>query len=291
MRIRRNLGVMLASPLALLLILTIAVPAGTFFVYSFYKFVLLEPKAGFDLGNYRTALSDQLYHKLAWNSVAIAGPTTVLSVVFGYVLAYYLAFVASVRRRQVVLALIVISLMASYLVRIYAWRTLLGEQGLINDALRSVHVISEPLGFLLFSRFAVVVAQVNLFLPFTALVLYASLSGVSPQLAEGARDLGARRVETLRRVLLPLSGRAVLSAGALTFFLSAGDYITPVLLGGTNAETFGTAISDQLRITGDYPLGAALAFVMVAAFAVFYWLLRVLLRTTGVLPRAWKAVA
>jgi spermidine/putrescine transport system permease protein len=268
-----------------LLIATILVPAATFLVYSFYRFVLLEPRAGFELTNYSTVLSDPLYRKLAWNSLAIAVPTTVLSVVFGYVIAYYLAFVAGTRPRQVVLALVVISLMASYLVRIYAWRTLLGEHGLINSALESVGLINKSLGFLLFSRFAVVVAQVNLFLPFTTLLLYASLSGLSSQLVEGARDLGARRAEALRRVLLPLSGQAILAAASLTFFLSAGDYITPVFLGGTNASTFGTAISDQLRITGNYPLGAALSFVMVAAFAGVYVVLRLSMRATKLLPR------
>jgi spermidine/putrescine transport system permease protein len=289
MRLNARLGAALASPLILLLIATIVVPAGTFLAYSFYDFVLLEPKPGFQLDHYSTALTDPLYHKLAWNSIAIAVPATVLSVAFGYVLAYYLAFVASRRSRQVLLALVVISLMASYLVRIYAWRTLLGEQGLINSALEGIGLIDKPFGFLLFSRFAVVVAQVNLFLPFTALLLYASLSGLSAQLVEGARDLGARRAEALRRVLVPLSGHAILAAAALTFFLSAGDYITPVLLGGTNSSTFGTAISDQLRITGNYPLGAALSFVMVAGFAAVYWGLRLSMRAAGMLPKVPRA--
>lgn len=289
MRLNARIAALLASPLAVLLLATLLIPAGTFLIYSFYTFHLLEPHPAFQLGNYTAALSDPLYHQLALNSFLIAAPTTIVSVLFGYVVAYYLAFVAAPRGRQLVLGLVVISMMASYLVRIYAWRTLLGENGILNKALETGGLIHKPIGFLLFSRFAVVVAQVNLFLPFAVLVLFASLSGIPSHLIDGARDLGARRREALRRVVIPLSGRAILSAAALTFFLSAGDYITPVLLGGTNSATFGTAISNQLLITGNYALGAALSFVMVAAFVVVYWVLRLSMRGSGVIRRAQVA--
>jgi spermidine/putrescine transport system permease protein len=284
MRINRRLGLGLLSPLGLVLLLTIVIPAGTFFVYSFFTFELLEPQPGFHLHNYSDALSDPLYRKLASHTLAIAAPTTVVTVVLGYTLSYYLAFRAG-RARGLVLALVVVSMMASFLARVYAWRTLLGERGVINTALESLGVIHDPLGFLLFSRVAVVIAQVNLFLPFTALVLYASMTTIPHTLHEGARDLGAAGPEVFRRITLPLTGPALLSATAFTFFLSAGDYITPVFLGGPGGVTFGTAISDQLRIAGNYPLGAALAFVMVLAFALLYLLLRTAFKAMRLLPR------
>jgi spermidine/putrescine transport system permease protein len=179
----------------------------------------------------------------------------------------------------------VISMMGSYLVRMYSWRTLLGENGIINSLLESLGLISHPLGFLLFNRAAVVLAEVNYLMPFSALVFYAGLSGIPDDYREAARDLGTGRFQALRRVVLPLVGESLLGAAAFTFFLSCGDYITPVLLGGSNSTTFGTLISDQLRTTGNYPLGASLSFVLVACFILVYLLLRLVLRAGGLLPR------
>src|SRR5581483_3248117 len=129
-------------------------------------------------------------------------------------------------------ALVIISMLASYLARVYAWRTLMGSQGIINTGLQALGIIHSPLGWLLFLRVAVIAAEVNLSMPVAALILYAALAGIPGELREVSRDLGAGRFQTLRRITLPLSGRAVFAAAALTFFLSSGDYITPEFLGG-----------------------------------------------------------
>jgi spermidine/putrescine transport system permease protein len=176
-------------------------------------------------------------------------------------------------------------MMASYLARIYAWRTLMGDDGIINSGLHSAGLIDHPIGFLLFSRFAAIVAEINLYLPFVTLLLYAGLSTVSTDVSEAARDLGAGRGQVLRRVILPLIGPALLAGVAFTFFLSCGDYITPALLGGASSDTFGTAIADQLEVSLNYPLGAAISFVMVAAFVVFFVGVRFAMRSTHLLPR------
>ncbi len=285
MSLGRRPAVALASPLGILLLVTIAIPGTILLVYSFFDFdaSLRRVVPGFDFDNYRVVLTESTFHTLAWNTLAITVPATVISVVAGYTLAYYLAFQAR-RSRTPVLALVVTSMLASYLVRIYAWRTLMGERGVVNSALEALGVIDEPLGFLLFSPFAVVIAYINLYLPFTTLLIYASLAGVPRELSESARDLGAGRIETLRRITLPLSGYGVLVATAFTFFLGAGDFITPALLGGTKSVTFGMVISSQLRNAGNYPLGATLSFVMLAAFAVTYLIMRTSLRASRLLP-------
>jgi spermidine/putrescine transport system permease protein len=108
--------------------------------------------------------------------------------------------------------------------------------------------------------------------------------GISSDLRESALDLGASRAETLVRIVLPLTGPALLGASALTFFGSAGDFITPVFLGGTNSVTFGTTISDQLRVNLDYGLGSALSFTLVLGFALFYLLLRLAMKRLRLLP-------
>ena len=172
-----------------------------------------------------------------------------LSIVGGYILAYFLAFRAR-RSRTILLTAVVIALMGSYLALIYSWRTLSGQSGIFNSLLQALHVTRGPLSILLFSRVAVITAEVNFFLPFTTLVLYSSLSAIPQELEAAARDLGASRAMTLRRIMLPLSGAALFGATLFVFFLSAGDYITPVFLGGVGSSgTFGTLIADQLCTT------------------------------------------
>jgi len=137
---------------------------------------------------------------------------------------------------------------------------------------------------------AVVIAQVNIVLPFTALVLYLSMLGIPPELRESARDLGAKPAEVLVRVILPLTGPALLAAAALTFFGSMGDFVTPVFLGGTHSATFGTAIDDQLRQNLDYGFGSALSFTMVIGFVLVYAFAWIGMRRLRLIPPREAAV-
>jgi spermidine/putrescine transport system permease protein len=280
----RRLAAFLTAPLGALLLLGVAIPVGMLFAFSFFHLHLLEPVPGATADNYRRVFTTGIYRSFAVNTFLIAAPTAVLSVVGGYLLAYFIAFRAR-RSRSVLLVAIVIALMGSYLALIYSWRTLSGENGIFNSLLRGLHVTDAPLGVLLFSRAAVITAEVNFFLPFATLVLFSSLSSIPPELTAAARDLGASRTMTLRRITLPLSGSAVFGATLFVFFLSAGDYITPVFLGGIGSSgTFGTLIADQLSTTLNYPLGAAIAFVMLALFLGLVIVLRLVMRAAGFLP-------
>lgn len=284
MGLSRRGGLALLAPLTVILLGAIVVPAAIFFVYSFFTFELLEPRPGFDLVHYSTVFSSEIYRRLAWSTVQIAVPTTLLSVCAGFALAYWIASCRG-RMRTVLLALVVVSMLASYLARIYAWRTLLGEQGILASAIRETGLGDGVPDVLYFSRVGVIIGQVNFLIPFATLVLFAGLSGVPGALRDAGRDLGARSATVFARVTLPLAGPALLSAIAFTFFIAAGDYLTPQLLGGSEGLTFGTAISDQLKTTGNYPLGAALSFTMVAAFALAYGAVRLTMRSLGLLPR------
>ncbi len=284
MTLSRRLAAFLISPAGALLLFGVAVPVALLFAFSFFHLHLLEVVPGATLDNYHRTLTTALYRKYAVNTLLIAAPTALLAVVGGYVLAYYLVFRA--RHRGILLVAVVIALMGSYLALIYSWRTLSGEHGIFNSLLQAAHVTDQPLGILLFSRVAVVTAEVNFFLPFTTLVLYSSLTSISPGLESAARDLGASRWMSLRRIMLPLSGNALFGAALFVFFLSAGDYITPVFLGGIGSSaTFGTLIADQLTTALNYPLGAAIAFVMIALFLVLVVCLRLGMRAAGLLPR------
>jgi spermidine/putrescine transport system permease protein len=285
MRISRRLAVVLVSPLSLLLIVGGLVPAGILFVYSFYDYSLFRISPAFHLTWYREILSNPVYRTVTWNTLAIALPTVLITVSGGYTIAYFLAFKAR-RSRTPVFALVVISMLASYLARIYAWRTLMGGNGIINSTLIAAGVIHKPIGWLIFSRVPVILAEINLYLPVATLILFASLSGIPPELEEAARDLGAGRVQALRRVIIPPSGTALLGASALCFFLSAGDYVTPAFLGGVaSSQTLGTTISTAITTEGNYPLGSALSFGMVLVFVIYTVVLVVGLRTAHLLPR------
>ena len=286
MRVNRPLAALLVTPLGALLTAAMLVPAVILLLYSFYGFSLYQVEPGFHLEWYHQVFSQSIYRTVAVNTLAIAFPVTAISVVGGYLIAYYLVFHASRRGRTLLFALVVISMLASYLARVYAWRTLMGDTGIINSALESIGLIHQPLGSLLFSRLPVIAAEVNLYMPIATLILFASLSGVPADVREVSRDLGAGPVQTLRRITMPLSGRGILGAAALTFFLSCGDYITPVLLGGTSSsQTFGVTIATQLITNGNYPLGAAISFVMLAMFAIYALVLGAGLKALRFLPR------
>jgi spermidine/putrescine transport system permease protein len=281
----RRLAGLLMTPFVALLVCGVVVPVAMLFAFSFFHLHLLEPVPAFTTDNYRQVVTTGLYRTYAINTLLIAAPTALLSVVAGYVVASFLVFRAR-RSRRIILVAVVIALMGSYLALVYSWRTLSGESGILNSLLQALHITSRPVGFLLFSRIAVIAAEVNFFLPFTILVLFSSLSSIPVGLEAAARDLGASRLMTLRRIMLPLSGSALFGATLFVFFLSAGDYITPVFLGGIGSSaTFGTLIADQLSTTLNYPLGAAIAFVMLAVFGVLVLLLRAGMRSAGLLPR------
>lgn len=285
MRISRRLAVALVSPLGLLLIVGGLVPTAILFVYSFYDYELFQITPAFHLGWYRSIFSDPVYRTVTWNTLAIAGPTVLATVVGGYTIAYFLAFKAR-RSRTPLFALVVISMLASYLARIYAWRTLMGDNGIINSTLGATGLIHHPIGWLIFSRVPVILAEVNLYLPIATLILFASLSGIPFELEEAARDLGAGRIQALRRVIVPPTGAALLGAGALSFFLSAGDYVTPAFLGGVaSSQTLGTTIATAITTEGNYPLGSALSFGMILIFVVYTLALVAALKAARLLPR------
>jgi spermidine/putrescine transport system permease protein len=284
MRISGRVAGILLAPLGILLVAAVLIPAGILLVYSLYGYSLFEIHRQMSLDWYRQIADQDLYRIVARNTLAIAIPTTVISVVGGYAIGYYLVFGAT-HGRRLLLTLVVVAMLASYLARIYAWRTLMGEQGIVNSALISIGVTGKPVSWLLFSRVPVVAAEVNLFMPIAALISFASLSGVPPEMREVARDLGAGPAQTLRRITVPLSGRGLYGAAALTFFLSCGDYITPAFLGGvSSSQTIGTTISTQLVTTGNYPLGAALSFAMIVMFIVYAVVLYAVLRGCRLLP-------
>jgi spermidine/putrescine transport system permease protein len=270
--------VLTAPAVAGLLVFFIA-PLVAFGVYSFLTGSLYDVKAPLTVDNYKEVVETDANRTLARNSLVVGLLAAVFSVLIALPIAYWLRYAAG-RWRGVVLFLIIASFLASYLVRIFAWRTMLGRNGAINRGLESLGLIDNPLDFLLYNRFAVTVALVHIFLPYVVLVLYAGLAPLQPSYLETAEDLGAGRMQRWRRVVLPLVAAPAASAFLFVFVLSAADYVTPQLLGGTSGVMLGVQVQIAFIGTGDFAYGAALAFAMLAGFLICYALIALGLRLT-----------
>jgi spermidine/putrescine transport system permease protein len=281
---RTRAGYLLAAPLTLLVAALLVLPIGTFLVYSFLTPGRFRVGLPFTLENYHLAFTDPTYWRLMVNSVRVGLATAAVSTVLGYALAYYASFRAG-KLKTAVLALTVVSILGGYLVRIYAWRIVLGAEGVLNSALGALGLSRHPLQFLLFSPSAVVVALVNIYIPFTALTVFAALENVGRDLIEAARDLGAGPLRAFARVVLPLTGRAVFTGFLFVFLLTAADYVTPQLIGGPNGSMIGVVVYDQFVRLGNWALGAALSFYIVLVFGVVLAATWLALRASGILRR------
>ncbi|MEU4569371.1 ABC transporter permease [Micromonospora sp. NPDC023956] len=222
-------------------------------------------------GNYPDALA--AYWPQFGRSFLYAGAALVLALLLGYPLAYAIARKAG-RWRNVLLVCVVAPMFTSFLVRTLAWKTILSDNGALVGLLRDVGLLDTD-GRLLATPVAVVLGLTYNFLPFLVLPLYASLERLDPRLLEAAGDLYAGPVQTFRRVVLPLSLPG-LTAGTLLFFIPAsGDYINAELLGTPNEYMIGNVIDSAFLVRLDYPQGAALSFLLMAAvLAVVFGYLR-----------------
>jgi len=261
--------VVLTAPAVVALAVFFLAPLVAFLVYSFLTAGLFTVSGPFTLSAYTEAVQSSLNRILARNSVIVGVLAGTVTVALALPIAYWLRYTAS-RWRMPVFFLITASMFASYLVRIYAWRTVLGTNGILNDSLQRLGLIDDPLGFILYNRFSVTVALVHIFLPYVVIVLFAAFGPLTPAILESAQDLGANGPTRWRTVILPLVAAPATTAFLFVFVLSASDYVTPQLIGGTDGVLLGVQIAANFKAVGDWPLGAATAFLMLAAFVVCY---------------------
>ena len=182
-----------------------------------------------NLQNYHKLIGNPLYIEVLLRTMRIAGAVTLLSLLLGYPLAYYLSFHAGARK-ELLYQLVIVPLWVSYLVRGYAWKTILGSDGVLNGFLQYLHVTRAPVGFLLYSPFAVVVMLTHIYTPFAFLPIYAALEHIPRRLVEASLDLGASPRATFLRVVLPLSMPGLLAGATFAFVLSLGDFLAPLLM-------------------------------------------------------------
>jgi spermidine/putrescine transport system permease protein len=245
-------------------------PIGIVAAYSFNALALAPSMPGFTLTAWHDFLHSSVYLSLFWKSVQMSLIVSALVVLVAYPLAYYLAL-SGTKRKYILLLLLIAPFLTSYLLRVLAWKVILGDQGVINSFLfwTGVRPAGHPISALLYSRFAVMLVLGYVWLPFVALPIFVSLESLDTRLLEAASDLGASRLQAFRRVTLPLSLPGVVAAFLFVFIPTVGEFITPSLVGGTSGYMYGNQIVD-LFATGfpDWETGSVLALFLLAVIAV-----------------------
>jgi spermidine/putrescine transport system permease protein len=249
-------------------------PLVVFLLYSLWRVSNYQIVSDWNLDNYSRAFTDDVYRSALLNTLRIAGSAAVVATVVAYGFAHAMRF--HLRRwQEPLLFLVIVALFSGYLVRIFAWRTLLGDQGIVNETLQAVGLTDKPLTFLLYNRTAAVLVLVNFLIPLAVLPIYGALQNIGDGEVAAARDLGCTAAGAFRRVTLPLAWGGVSSAFALSFIIASADYLTPRLVGGVSGTMIGQSIATTFLDSFDWPAGAAVAYVTLATTLVIVTVVRV----------------
>jgi len=229
------------------------------------------------LQNYVEALTRDMYQVLFLRSLSISGLTTIATVVMAFPLAYFIAFYVK-RHKMVWIILVTLPFWTSYLLRVFAWKVILGYNGAVNSGLISLGVIDEPLTFLMYNPTAVVITLTHAWATVAILPIYVSLEKIDRSVLEAATDLGDSPFIRFFRVVLPLALPGILAASVLIFIPTVGDYVTPSLVGGSDGYMIANVIQFQFGRGSNWPSGAAISLTSMTIVAVlviaFAWTAR-----------------
>jgi putative spermidine/putrescine transport system permease protein len=262
-RPRLQLGLLLSGPLGWLGLAYLGSLA-VLFAAAFWHLDAFsgEVVKGFSFQNFETLWESDVYRKIAGRTIAIAAAVTITDIVIAFPIAFYMAKVAAPRTRNLLVVAVLMPLWSSYLVKVYAWRTILAEEGILNWAL-------DPLGLHGpgFGNVATWLVFSYLWLPYMIIPLYAGLERIPDSLLDASGDLGGRPGATARRVILPLALPAIVAGSIFTFSLTLGDYITPGLVSST--QFIGNVVYSNVGVANNLPLAAAFATVPVVVMVLY----------------------
>jgi ABC-type spermidine/putrescine transport system, permease component I len=258
-----RLGRSLAFPASLIVLLVMLVPILMMFRYSFNHFESSMMVEGFTLQNYIDFFTDPYYRDVFLDTVFVAFTCTVLALVLGFPVAYFLAKTQS-RFKSLFIILLVFPLMVGNVVRAAGWMVILGNAGFVNYVMQWLGLIESPVQ-IMYTPLAVIVGTTGVVLPYLILTLQSVLEGIDFSVEEAAQNLGANFFTTFRRVVLPIAAPGVAAGTMLVFILCMNAYATPVLLGGTGITMMAPALYDQITKASNWPFGATLALVLVTA--------------------------
>jgi len=260
---RRGSFWFLLGPPAIVLGLFLIVPVLLMIAVSFRADLSGELLAPFTptLKQFQQAFAGAGYWRVLGISALTAFGVAAIATVTAYPIAYFLAFRAG-KRAALYLILLLVPFWTSYLLRVMAWKLMLGEQGVVNSVLIGTGLIDDPLDALLYNRSAVVVTLIYVWIPFAALPILAGLGRIDVRLHDAAADLYGSPLQQFLRVTLPLSLPGVVAAFFMVFIPTVGEYVTPLLVGGTGGTMYGNLIQDFFTRAANWPLGSALSIIM-----------------------------
>jgi spermidine/putrescine transport system permease protein len=270
----RRTTLLLLAPATLIFLGLFVAPSIYYFIISFWTVKLFKMRPDFTFANYGRAFTDAHLPTLIL-TLGLGLSVALLTTVLGFIFAYIIRFKAG-RWGPLLLFVALLTLFGGYLMKIYAWKTILGTEGVLNTALIGLGLISQPLTFLFYNPGAVVVTLIHFLLPLAILPIYSSMRGISDIELEAARDLGAGGWRGFSDIVVPRSRTGLMAAFALSFLVGSGDYVTPVLVGGTMNMT-GNQIVSQFGQIFNWPMGSALSFVLLGASLLIIMLFSVLL--------------
>jgi putative spermidine/putrescine transport system permease protein len=258
----------LAPPVGWMTVIYLAALAALF-VYAFWSVDSFTGKVvhSWSLENFREIFESGPFRGVIWRTVYIAAAVTATCAVLAFPFAYFMARVATPRVRAMLFVLVLLPLWSSYLVRVYAWKVILAQDGILNWSLTKIGLPDANLGY---SNWAMWLVFTYIWLPFMILPVFAALERIPHSYIEASRDLGASGFTTLRRVILPLALPGIVAGSIFTFSLTLGDYITPTLVGGAGSTFIGNIVySTGLGVSGNLPFAAAFAAIPVAIMAIY----------------------
>lgn len=268
-RERGTTAALLSAPL-LWLVLFFVAPVLYVAAYSIGAIKLFPTDAGvISLDDWTHFLhGGSVYMGLFWKSIRISLTVSIVVVLLAYPIGYFLALCVR-RMKYVLLLLVIVPFLTSFLLRVLAWKVILGDHGVVNSLLFSIHVRSpeSPVTWLLYSQFAVMLVLAYVWIPFVALPIFVSLNNLDRGLLEAASDLGASRVRTFLRVTLPLSAPGLVAAFLFVFVPTIGEFVTPLLVGGPSGYLYGNAIQDLFTRGTDWQSGSVLAMFLLLVVA------------------------
>jgi spermidine/putrescine transport system permease protein len=251
----------LGIPIFFWILALVIAPVILMFIMGFRLKEGYDVTSTFTLANYIQFAKNRLYWKVLLKTFRMALTVSICAITLSYPLAYFVSRKLK-RFRELLFMLIIIPLWVSYLVRIIAWRTILGNRGLINTLLMTIGVTKEPLRFFLYNEIAVVITLTYIAVPFVFIPLYTVLEKIPKNLIDVSNDLGANEFKTFLHVILPISSPGLLTGFMLSFLIALGDYIIPQQLGGARGFMFGNIVWSQFGFASNWPLGSVMGFVL-----------------------------
>ncbi|KRB32369.1 MULTISPECIES: ABC transporter permease [Mesorhizobium] len=242
-------------------VIFVLVPLAIFLVYSFFSVdqgtIVYAPT----LGNYVRFFTDPIFLPVFWNTIVLCLSVAVICILLAYPAAYFLTTLRG-RWRYALLMLLLVPLLMSYVIKIYAIRSILGLNGFLNKALVALGILQQPSTLFVFNMNAILLTLSLLLIPFAILPIFLSLERIPQTLLRASDDLGASGLQTFLRITLPLSLPGVASAASFVFVLAIGDFLTPQMVGGISGFTFGRILYSQFGTAYNWPFGAALSVAL-----------------------------